>query len=209
MTRRRFGGSKRPERRGTPADLLAIGLGNPGPEFEGTRHNVGAEVIRQLARRHEGRLRVAGREQSEMGEVRIDHSLLALAIPTTYMNESGRAAAALTRRFGIDEGEKLVVIHDELDLPPGRLKVKLGGGLAGHNGLRSLEAHLHTTDFGRIRIGVGKPPSTQDGRDHVLRRAGKAEQAAIDAAVDTAVDAVEVILAAGFAAAMDQFNVRS
>lgn len=209
MTRRFFGGSSRPERRGTPADLLVLGLGNPGPRYEGTRHNVGADVVRLLADRHDGRLKQAGHEPAESVEVRIDGARLALAVPTTFMNESGQAATALVRRFGIEDPERLVVVHDELDLPPGRLKVKLGGGLAGHNGLKSIDAHLHTRDFGRVRIGVGKPPSTQAGRDHVLRRAGKAEQQVIDETIETAADAVEMILAEGFAPAMERFNVRS
>lgn len=209
MVRRFFGGSRRPERRGTPADLLAVGLGNPGSKYDGTRHNVGADVIRLLADRHDGRLKRAGHEPAEAVEVRVDGARLALAVPTTYMNESGQAAAALVRRYGIEDAERLVVIHDELDLPPGRLKIKLGGGLAGHNGLKSIDAHLHTRDFGRVRIGVGKPPTSQAGRDHVLRRAGKSEQAVIDETIQTAADAVEVILAEGFAAAMERFNVKS
>ena len=139
----------------------------------------------------------------------VDGARLALAVPTTYMNESGQAAVALVRRYGIDDPERLVVVHDELDLPPGRLKIKLGGGLAGHNGLKSIDAHLHTRDFGRVRIGVGKPPTSQAGRDHVLRRAGKAEQAVIDETIERAADAVEVILADGFAAAMERFNATS
>ena len=209
MPGRFFGGSRRPERRGTPADLLAVGLGNPGPTYEGTRHNVGADVIRLLADRHQARLKQAGHEPARAAEVPVDGARLALAVPTTYMNESGQAVAALVRRYGIDDPEHLVVVHDELDLPPGRLKVKLGGGLAGHNGLKSIDAHLHTRDFGRVRIGVGKPPTSQAGRDHVLRRAGKAEQAVIDETIALAADAVEVILADGFAAAMERFNVTS
>ncbi len=209
MARRLFGGTRRPERRGTPADLLVVGLGNPGPKYDGTRHNVGADVIHVLAERHDARLKQAGHEPAFAAEVPVDGARLALAVPTTYMNESGQAAVALVRRYGIDDPERLVVVHDELDLPPGRLKIKLGGGLAGHNGLKSIDAHLHTRDFGRVRIGVGKPPTSQAGRDHVLRRAGKAEQAVIDETIALAADAVEVILADGFAAAMERFNATS
>jgi PTH1 family peptidyl-tRNA hydrolase len=110
---------------------------------------------------------------------------LALAWPHTYYNDSGLAVAALARRHGLlDEPERIVVVHDELDLQPGRIKVKVGGGLAGNNGLRSIRAHLHTDDFVRVRIGVGKPPGRQEGADHVLRRPGKAERALLDVAIE-------------------------
>ncbi len=98
---------------------------------------------------------------------------VALAVPTTYMNESGLAVRGLAKRFGIDDPTSIVVVHDELDLPPGTVRVKAGGGLAGHNGLRSLQAHLHSTDFVRVRIGVGKPPSAAQGAAHVLNRPPK------------------------------------
>jgi PTH1 family peptidyl-tRNA hydrolase len=122
------------------------------------------------------------------------------------MNDSGEAVGPLVRRHGIDDPHRLVVVHDELDLPPGRMKVKCGGGLAGHNGLRSIKAHLHTDDFARVRIGVGKPPSAAAGRDYVLRRPGKAEQAELDLVVEHAADAVEAILAEGVDAAMARYN---
>ena len=111
------------------------------------------------------------RQHATVGEIRIGGSRVALVVPTTYMNDSGNAVAPLVRRFGI-EGDllRLVVVHDELDLPPGRLQVKVGGGTAGHNGLRSVQSHLHSADFLRVRIGVGKPPSAAAGADHVLRR---------------------------------------
>ena len=101
-----------------------------------------------------------------------------------------------------------MVVHDELDLPLGQVRVKVGGGLAGHNGLRSIKAHLHTPDFVRVRIGVGKPPSKEQGADHVLKRVGKSERAELDVAVQEAADAVELVLAAGAEAAMNQVNAR-
>ncbi|MEY2435171.1 MAG: peptidyl-tRNA hydrolase, family, partial [Acidimicrobiaceae bacterium] len=105
---------------------------------------------------------------------------LALAIPLTYYNESGLAVAALARRHDLDDASRIVIVHDELDLPVGKIKVKLGGGLAGNNGLRSIKSHLHTDEFARVRIGVGKPPGRQEGADHVLRRPGKAERIELD-----------------------------
>jgi len=184
---------------------LVVGLGNPGSEYERSRHNVGFETVDLLAERHGGRLR-KGKERSLVDEVRIGGLRVALAKPQTYMNDSGLAVAPLARRFGIEDLHDLVVVQDELDIPVGKMKVKVGGGLAGHNGLRSIKAHLHSDDFIRIRIGVGKPPSKEQGADHVLKRVGKADRAVLDQLVALAADAVEVILTAGPEAAMDQFN---
>ncbi len=190
---------------GTPADLLAVGLGNPGAEYHGTRHNVGAEVIARLAERHGARLkRAVGRALS--AEVKLDGSLLVLAEPGVFMNLSGETVAPLVRRYCPDDVARLVVVHDELDLEPGRLKVKVGGGLAGHNGLKSIKAHLHTDAFVRVRLGVGKPPGRQAGADHVLRRPGKAERIELDVAVADAADAVELILTEGPDRAMNRYN---
>jgi PTH1 family peptidyl-tRNA hydrolase len=193
------------ERRGTPADLLVVGLGNPGAEYEGTRHNVGAEVVHLLADRHGAKLRKA-KERAVADEVNVGGRRLALAVPLTYMNESGQAVAPLVRRHGIDDPHRLVIVHDELDLPVGRLKLKLGGGLAGNNGLKSVKAHLHTDDFARIRIGIGKPPGRSEGVSHVLKRPSKADRAELDIVVAEAADAVEAILAEGLEAAMNRYN---
>ncbi|HEX3668505.1 MAG TPA: aminoacyl-tRNA hydrolase [Acidimicrobiia bacterium] len=191
-------------RRGTPADLLVVGLGNPGDEYRGSRHNLGAEVVELLAKRHGGRLRKR-KERALVDEITIDGRRVALAIPLTYVNDSGHAVGALVRRFGVDP-EQIVVVHDELDLPVAELKVKSGGGLAGHNGLRSIVAHLHTQDFQRVRIGVGKPVSKERGADHVLNRFSKRERAEVDVTVEQAADAVETILRDGVDAAMNRFN---
>jgi peptidyl-tRNA hydrolase, PTH1 family len=191
-------------RRGTPADLLVVGLGNPGDEYRGSRHNLGAEVVELLATRHVGRLRKR-KERALVDEVTIDGRRVALAIPLTYVNDSGNSVGALVRRFGVDP-EQLVVVHDELDLPVAELKVKSGGGLAGHNGLRSIVEHLHTQDFQRVRIGVGKPVSKERGADHVLNRFGKRERAEVDVTVQQAADAVETIVRDGVDAAMNRFN---
>lgn len=195
------------ERRGTPADLLVVGLGNPGAEYEGTRHNVGADVVRVLAERHGARLRKS-KERAVADEITLDGKRLALAIPLTYMNLSGEAVAPLVRRHGIDDLHRLVIVHDELDLPVGRLKLKLGGGLAGNNGLKSVKAHLHTDDFARVRIGIGKPPGRANGTDHVLKRPGRRDRAELDAVIADAADAVEMILREGIDVAMNRFNSR-
>ncbi len=193
-------------RRGTPAHLLVVGLGNPGPEYAGTRHNVGADVVRLLAGRHGGRLRPAKRERALADEVTLGAERVALAFPQTFMNESGVSVVALVRRYGIDDPGRLVVVHDELDLPPGRVRVKEGGGLAGHNGLRSIKAHLNTDAFLRVRIGIGKPPGRQEGVEHVLKRPAKAEREELAVAVEEAADAVEMIAADGVARAMNRYN---
>jgi len=196
---------ERAERRGTPADLLVVGLGNPGPEYEGTRHNVGAETVGLLAERHGGSLRKS-KELALVDVVRIDDRQVALAFPQTFMNHSGQSVRKLVRRFGIDDLGRLVVVHDELDLPPGRIKVKAGGGLAGHNGLKSIMSHLHSDDFLRVRIGVGKPPSKEHGADHVLRVPPGRDRDLLEGGIVEAADAVEVILATGVSRAMEQFN---
>jgi peptidyl-tRNA hydrolase, PTH1 family len=195
------------ERRGTPADLLVVGLGNPGGEYEHSRHNVGADAVALLAERH-GAVLKRSRERALVAEVGIGDRRVALAFPQTYVNLSGESVAMLVRRHGITDPERLVVVHDELDLPLGRVKVKQGGGLAGHNGLRSIKAHLHTDDFLRVRIGVEKPPSKEQGANHVLRRVSKRERVELDIAVQEAADAVEAILADGVDAAMNRFNTR-
>jgi len=195
------------ERRGTPADLLVVGLGNPGAEYEGTRHNVGAEVIQLLATRHGAKLRKS-KERAVVDEVVVGGRRLVLAIPRTYMNLSGEAVAPLVRRHGIDDAHNVVIVHDELDLPVGRLKLKLGGGLAGNNGLKSIKAHLHTDDFVRVRIGIGKPPGRAEGANHVLKRPGKRDRDELEVVVVEAADAVEMILSDGIDAAMHRYNTR-
>ncbi len=127
---------------------------------------------------------------------------VALAVPTTYMNDSGSSVRALATRYGVAEPASIVIVHDELDLPPGTVRLKAGGGLAGHNGLRSVQSHLHSSDFLRVRIGVGKPPSAAQGASHVLRRPPKAVRELLAASVQTAADAVERIAADGMDAAM-------
>jgi PTH1 family peptidyl-tRNA hydrolase len=182
-----------------------VGLGNPGAEYDGTRHNVGFEVVDLLASRHGGSLR-RGKEKAHTDEVRIGPKRVALAKPQTFMNLSGESVLPLVRRYGIEDLHHLVIVHDELDLPLGRMKVKVGGGLAVHTGRRSIQAHLPTDDFVRVRLGVGKPPSKEHGADHVLKKVGKAERKVLAEIVGLGADAVELILTDGAEAAMMRYN---
>jgi PTH1 family peptidyl-tRNA hydrolase len=197
--------------KGTPFDWLVVGLGNPGKEYARTRHNVGAEAVELLAERHGASLK-AGRDNSLVAEARfgngIDADRVVLAFPLTFMNESGRAVGALVRRYGIETPDQIIVIQDELDLEPGVLKIKSGGGLAGHNGLRSITQHLKTQDYLRVRIGVGKPPNKERGASHVLTRVPARQRELLDIAIADAADAVEVIIAEGVDAAMQRYNSR-
>ena len=192
---------------GTPFEWLVLGLGNPGPKYAKTRHNVGEEVVRLLAERHDVSLR-SGRDNSLVGEARIADHRVVLAFPLTYMNDSGLAAGALVRRYRIEAADRVVVVHDELDLDPGVVRVKAGGGLAGHNGLRSITQHLRTQDYLRVRIGVGKPPSRERGAGHVLSKVSAREREDLDTAVLLAADAVETIVTRGIDVAMRETNGR-
>jgi peptidyl-tRNA hydrolase, PTH1 family len=122
------------------------------------------------------------------------------------MNDSGLSVGALVRRHGVSDPRSVVVVHDELDLPNGRVKIKAGGGTAGHNGLKSIHAHLHSPDYTRVRIGIGKPPGRRQGADHVLRRPGRAERDVLEVALEVAADAVEAIVAEGVESAMNRYN---
>jgi peptidyl-tRNA hydrolase, PTH1 family len=187
-------------------DVLVVGLGNPGAEYARSRHNLGAEVVAELARRHGEKLKLSKKERALTAEVTIGGRRVALAFPQTYMNDSGQSVQLLRRRYDVEDPTDIVIVHDELDLPVGRMKVKEGGGLAGHNGLRSLKQHLHTDAFLRVRIGVGKPPSKERGADHVLRRVTKAERTELDIKVQEGADAVELIVTDGVGAAMTKYN---
>lgn len=197
--------------KGTPFDWLVVGLGNPGKQYARTRHNVGEECVHVLADRCRVPLK-AGRDQALVGEARfgtgLDAPRVVLAFPITYMNESGQAVGALVRRYQIEGPERIIVVHDELDLEPGVLRLKTGGGLAGHNGLRSITQHLKTQDYLRVRIGVGKPPSKEHGAGHVLNKVPARDREVLDAAVAAAADAVELIVAKGIDAAMQVVHAR-
>lgn len=200
-----FGRNARRERRGTPFAALVVGVGNPGREYSGTRHNVGFDVIELLASRYSVALK-SGRDRALTAEIHNKDLHFLLATPTTFMNNSGEAVGPLARRFGIDDSKSIIIVHDELDLEPGVVRIKIGGGLAGHNGLRSIAQYLKTQDFVRVRIGVGKPTSKEDGADHVLSKVTAADRTTLDIAVNIAADAVQLILSSGRDAAMQQIN---
>ena len=193
-------------RRGDTAsalDLLVVGLGNPGREHERDRHNVGWMVADELARRMDGRWRA--KFSGQLAEVRLDALRLALLKPETFMNDSGRSVAAATRFFKV-EPESLLVVHDDVDLEPGRLQARAGGGLAGHNGLRSLAQALGTQEFLRLRIGVGRPGrgDPRSVADYVLSPFELEED--VGALVSRAADAVETVAREGVEAAQQRFN---
>jgi peptidyl-tRNA hydrolase, PTH1 family len=184
-------------------DLLVAGLGNPGREYARNRHNAGFMVADELARRHGGSFR--GKFSSELAELRVDGHRVALLKPQSYMNESGRPIVAATQFFKVDPAA-LLVVHDDSDLELGRIQARLGGGLAGHNGLRSIAKLLGTQDFLRLRIGVGRP-GRGDRRplaDYVLSDFTPDDDA--DALVARAADAVECLLAEGLEEAQRRYN---
>jgi peptidyl-tRNA hydrolase, PTH1 family len=184
-------------------DLLVAGLGNPGREYERTRHNLGWLVLDELARRHSGSWR--SKYSGSFAEVRLGDLRLGLLKPETYMNESGRAVGEAARFYKV-EPEGLLVVHDDVDLESGRLQARAAGGLAGHNGLRSLAQHLGPQEFDRLRIGVGRPGrgDPRSVSDWVL--SGFAPEDDVEALIAKAADAVETIAAEGLEAAQAHFN---
>src|ERR1035437_7841812 len=186
-------------------DLLVAGLGNPGREYARNRHNLGFMIVEELARRHDARFRV--KFQGRLAELRLEGSRVALLAPETFMNESGRSLAAAARFFKLPP-EQLLVVHDDVDLEPGRLQLRPGGGLAGHNGLRSVAAALKTKEFLRLRVGVGRP-GRGDRRtvaDFVLSNFDPGTD--VEAIVVRAADAVELLAGEGLDTAQARFNER-
>jgi PTH1 family peptidyl-tRNA hydrolase len=193
-------------RRGTSAstlDLLIAGLGNPGREHAADRHNAGWMVVDELARRHSGSFK--SKFSGRLAETRVGESRVALLEPETYMNESGRSITAAARFFKV-EPENVLVVHDDVDLPVGRLQVRLGGGLAGHNGLRSISQALGTPEFLRVRIGVGRPErgDRRPVADYVL--SAFAPEDDVESLITRAADAVESLLADGLVETQQRFN---
>ncbi|MGH3751256.1 MAG: aminoacyl-tRNA hydrolase [Pseudonocardiaceae bacterium] len=183
---------------------LIVGLGNPGPDYAGNRHNVGAIVVGELARRVGGHLR-SHKAGADILETRLAGRRTVLARPRSFMNVSGPSVAAAARFFTVPPTD-VVVIHDDLDLDHGVLKLKRGGGEGGHNGLRSISASLGSRDYLRVRFGIGRPPGRMDPADFVLRDFSVVQRRDLDLLVDRCADAVEQLLAQGLAATQNQVH---
>jgi PTH1 family peptidyl-tRNA hydrolase len=193
-------------RRGSASTLVIVGLANPGPEYAGSRHNVGGDAVRLLAQRRGARFALERRQRALIATLASPGGLVTLAVPTTYMNESGAALPALLTRTSLEDLTRLVVAHDDLDLEPGRLQLRFGGGLAGHNGLRSITQVLGTQDFARLRIGIGRPVHKEQVTDYVLKRPTGERKAVLESHVCAAADALEVLVDSGFDAAQREIN---
>jgi PTH1 family peptidyl-tRNA hydrolase len=178
---------------------LIVGLRNPGPRYDGTRHNVGAEVVIAAAPETKFKRSRLG-IRADVAEIRLDDVRTVLALPRTFMNECGQAVAPLVRYERID-GDRMLVVHDDIDLPFGRLRVQLGGGAGGHNGIRSLVGSLDTKEFWRLKVGVGRPPSRVDPADFVLGRFAKIERSAIDDTIARGVNVLDTFARDGGEAA--------
>ncbi|MEV5651354.1 aminoacyl-tRNA hydrolase [Nocardia sp. NPDC052254] len=187
------------------APALVVGLGNPGTEYERTRHNAGFLVADVLAERIGGRFSVHKKSGADLLEARLDGRKILLAKPRSYMNLSGRPVAALARFFSVVPTE-VIVVHDELDLPFGSIRLKRGGGEGGHNGLRSISNALSTKDYLRVRFGVGRPPGRQDPADFVLKPFAAAERKEVPVLVEQTADAVELLLRVGLETAQNQLH---
>ncbi|AJW40364.1 Peptidyl-tRNA hydrolase [Rhodococcus sp. B7740] len=189
------------------APTLIVGLGNPGPQYEKTRHNVGFMVADALAGRIGSAFSSHKKSNSDIVQARLGSRSVVIAKPRTFMNLSGQPVAALARFFSI-EPANIVVVHDELDIDFGALRLKLGGGEGGHNGLRSISQHLSTKDYLRVRVGVGRPPGRMDPASFVLKPFSAAERKDLGVVVEEAADAAELLLSAGLEAAQNTVHPR-
>ncbi len=186
-------------------DWLIAGLGNPGERYAATRHNLGVMVVEELAQGAGARLKKVRFVPVDACEIRVGEEHLWLARAHGFMNESGPAYAGLAKKHKVDP-ERVIAVHDDIDLAFGSLRLKLGGSTAGHNGLKSLQQALRTPEFLRVRLGVGRPPGRQDPADFVLQPFAKQEQADAQLLVGTAADAVKALVAEGLDRAQDRFN---
>ncbi len=186
---------------------LVVGLGNPGPQYEKTRHNIGFVVADALAGRIGGRFSTHKRSGADIVQARLGDRQVILAKPRSFMNLSGKPVAALAKFFSVEPAD-IVAVHDELDLDFGVLRLKLGGGEGGHNGLRSMSQALGTKDYHRVRVGIGRPPGRQDPADFVLKPFSAVERKEIDVVVEEAADAVELLLRVGLETAQNDVHRR-
>ncbi len=191
-----------------PSLRLSVGLGNPGPDYAQTRHNAGFWLVDELARQHGGSFRLESRFHGETGRITLNGQELWLLKPMTFMNRSGQAVAALARFHKITLPE-ILIVHDDLDLPPGVVRLKRAGGHGGHNGLRDLIAHLGGNDFPRLRLGIGHPGHSREVLDHVLRRAPQVERALLEQAIADALRELPRLIAGQWNPAMQALHSRS
>jgi peptidyl-tRNA hydrolase, PTH1 family len=187
------------------APWLVVGLGNPGPDYAGTRHNVGFLVVEELAERARGRFAKHKRAHAQVAEERLQGHRAVLAKPSSYMNESGGPVKGLLDFYKVPM-DRLVVIHDELDIPFNTLRLKLGGGDNGHNGLKSIRRSTGSGDFYRVRVGIGRPPGRQEPADFVLKPWASVERKELPMLVSDAADAVELLVHEGLERAQNRFN---
>lgn len=186
--------------------VLVVGLGNPVDEYDGTRHNVGADTVRLLSGRHHRGLERNKRIRAEVAMVTTgDGTRMVLVVPMGYMNNSGGPTQAATRWFDVELAD-VIVVHDDIDLPVGQLRAKLGGGHAGHNGLRDIDRALGARDYLRVRIGVGRPPGRLAARHHVLRRPSAHDREVLAVMLEHAADAVESLAVHGLETTQNRFN---
>jgi PTH1 family peptidyl-tRNA hydrolase len=194
------------DRRGQSSRLLIVGLANPGADYEGSRHNVGGDAVRLVVAHRGGQLKLERHQRALTATIATSEGPVTLAVPVTFMNESGSAIPPLLRRTSLDDLSQLVVVHDELDLEPGRVQIKFGGGLAGHNGLRSIAHTMDSQEFARVRIGIGKPPTKEQGANYVLKRPTGKIRESLELDVAQAADAIETLLDHGFDDAQQRVN---
>ena len=193
---------------------LVVGLGNPGPRYAGNRHNVGAMVVAELAARASATL-TSHKARASVASVRVGVRAggapgprAVVAVPSSYMNESGGPVKALMKFFSVDP-DRLLVVHDELDIPAGDVRLKKGGGEGGHNGLRSVSSALGTRDYLRVRVGIGRPPGRMDAADFVLRDFSTTERKELPFLVSEAADAAEAVVTLGLLAAQQKYHART
>ncbi len=184
---------------------LVVGLGNPGPTYALNRHNIGARVISALAESAGASLGKHKRAQALTAEIKISENLVVLAQPTSFMNESGGPTKALANFYKVDS-QHIIVLHDELDIDLGTIRVKFGGGDNGHNGLKSIRKSLTTGDWYRIRLGIGRPPGTQDPADFVLKNFSASEQSAVNELIDRGADATRLLITTSLTETQNRFN---
>jgi peptidyl-tRNA hydrolase, PTH1 family len=201
-----LGRARQNDRRGQSSRLLIVGLANPGEDYEGSRHNVGGDAVRLVVQRRNGHLSLERHQRALTATLPTSEGPVTLAVPTVFMNDSGAALPPLMRRTSLEGLSHLVVVHDELDLEPGRVQIKFAGGLAGHNGLRSIAHTLGSQEFVRVRVGIGKPPSKEQGANYVLKRPTGKLKDEMGADVALAADAIEALLDYSFDVAQQRVN---